>query len=117
MIRLSNCVKNYKINTSLAGCHNGETTPSITTRSVSGGDKLKEIMTDKKLKLKRMEIANSIRKRRKELKMTQIQLAEKSGMGVMTVKRVEDGRFFLNSKQLLILCEALNCDLKILTRR
>jgi len=73
-------------------------------------------MTEKKLKMKRMEIATSIRKRRKELKLTQNQLAEKSGMGVMTVKRVEDGRFFLNSKQLLVLCEALDCELKILTR-
>jgi len=66
-------------------------------------------MNEKILLEARRLIAGFLKDRRKGLKLTQIQLAEKSGMGLMTIKRAEDGKFFLNTKQLLMLCETLDC--------
>jgi transcriptional regulator with XRE-family HTH domain len=52
--------------------------------------------------------AGFLANRRKEIGLTQRQLAEKSGLGIATIKRAENADFFLNTKQLWILCEALD---------
>ena len=52
-------------------------------------------------------IAGFLKSRRKELNMTQEELAEKSGMGLATIKRIESGKFWINLKQYLILCHHL----------
>lgn len=54
-------------------------------------------------------ISGFLTERRKELSMTQDQLAELAGMGVATIRRFESGRFWLNLKQYLILCHYLKC--------
>ncbi len=54
-------------------------------------------------------IASFLANRRKELGLTQIELAKSTGMGEATIKRVESGKFWINLKQYLILCQALNC--------
>ncbi|MDQ3535232.1 MAG: helix-turn-helix transcriptional regulator [Bacteroidota bacterium] len=57
----------------------------------------------------RTMIASFLANRRKELGFTQIELASITGMGEATIKRVESGKFWINLKQYLILCQALNC--------
>jgi transcriptional regulator with XRE-family HTH domain len=54
-------------------------------------------------------ISGFLQNRRKELGITQEQLAELSGMGIATIKRFESGKFWLNLKQYLILCHHLKC--------
>jgi transcriptional regulator with XRE-family HTH domain len=54
-------------------------------------------------------ISGFLTSRRKELGITQEQLADMSGMGVATIRRFESGRFWLNLKQYLILCHYLKC--------
>lgn len=54
-------------------------------------------------------ISGFLKNRREELGMSQAALAELSGMGVATIKRFESGKFWLNLKQLLILCHHLDC--------
>jgi len=56
----------------------------------------------------RANIADVLKNRRKELNMSQTALADKTGMGIATIKRFESGRFWLNSKQLVMICHALN---------
>ncbi len=46
--------------------------------------------------------------RRKELGLTQVQVAEKSGLSLATIKRAEKAKFFLNTKQLWSICIALD---------
>lgn len=46
--------------------------------------------------------------RRKELKISQAELAEMTGMGIATIKRFESGKFWINMKQMLMLCQALD---------
>ena len=57
----------------------------------------------------RKMIAGFLAQRRAELGMTQEALAERTGMGIATVKRFESGRFWLSSKHLLMLCHVLDC--------
>jgi transcriptional regulator with XRE-family HTH domain len=57
----------------------------------------------------RQLISGFLVSRRKELGITQDQLAEMSGMGIATIKRFESGKFWLNLKQYLILCHHLQC--------
>jgi len=54
-------------------------------------------------------ISGFLANRRKELGITQMQLADMSGMGIATIKRFESGKFWLNLKQYLILCHHLKC--------
>lgn len=44
--------------------------------------------------------------RRKNLGITQEQMAEISGLGIATIKRFESAKFWIGTKQLLILCQA-----------
>lgn len=45
--------------------------------------------------------------RRKELGITQEELANMTGLGVATIKRFETNKFWIGTKQLLILCHHL----------
>ncbi len=53
-------------------------------------------------------IAGFLVNRRKELGMTQQDLADATGLGIQTIKRMEDAKFWPNLKQFLIVCHALN---------
>ena len=66
-------------------------------------------MNEKVLLEARALISGFLQNRRKELGITQEQLAEMSGMGIATIKRFESGKFWLNLKQYLILCHHLKC--------
>jgi transcriptional regulator with XRE-family HTH domain len=66
-------------------------------------------MNEKVLLEARAMISGFLANRRKELGMTQEQLADMSGMGIATIKRFESGKFWLNLKQYLILCHYLKC--------
>lgn len=57
----------------------------------------------------RTMIAGFIANRRKELGITQLELANRSGMGEATIQRIESGKFWINLKQFLILCHHLDC--------
>jgi transcriptional regulator with XRE-family HTH domain len=46
---------------------------------------------------------------RKKQGLSQVELAEKAGLGVATIKRLETGKFFPDGNSLLKLAEALNC--------
>ena len=58
------------------------------------------------LEARRM-IAGFIRNRRIELKMSQDELAERTQHGIATIKRFEAGKFWINLKTLLVICNAL----------
>lgn len=53
-------------------------------------------------------IAGFIRNRRVQLKMSQEELAERTNLGIATIKRFEAGKFWINMKTLLIICNALS---------
>jgi transcriptional regulator with XRE-family HTH domain len=55
----------------------------------------------------RKMIAGFIRNRRIELKISQEELAEKTQLGIATIRRFEAGKFWINIKTLLIICNAL----------
>ena len=59
--------------------------------------------------------ANRVRARRKQLGLTQIQLARKSGLSQTTIADIERGRND-GSRSLLELADALNCDPEHLTK-
>jgi len=54
-------------------------------------------------------IGSFVIERRKALGLTQKQLADRAGLGIATVKRVELGKFVPDGKSLLKLCAALDC--------
>lgn len=54
-------------------------------------------------------IAGFIVSRRKELGFTQVQLAERAGLGVRTIERIEGKKFIPNGESLLKICYALDC--------
>lgn len=66
-------------------------------------------MNDKVLLEARNLISGFLKNRREDLKITQQELADASGMGIATIKRFESGKFWLNLKQYLILCHHLKC--------
>lgn len=65
-------------------------------------------MTEKELDESRKMIATFFKQRREEMNMTQDELAEKTGVGLSTIKRFESARFWPVLKHFLIFCEALN---------
>ena len=73
-------------------------------------------MTEEKLYDTRREIANFLKLRRKQLGITQQQLADLCGVNIITVIRTEGAKFFLSTKQLILFCEALDCELKLLPK-
>jgi len=56
----------------------------------------------------RVMIGEFIRSRRKELGITQIDLAKRCGLGLNTLKRIESGKFWIGLKQLFIICHELD---------
>jgi transcriptional regulator with XRE-family HTH domain len=64
-------------------------------------------MTEEKLNQARQKIVDAFVARRRELQISQDELAARSGMGVATIRRFESGRYWLHLKQYLILREAL----------
>ena len=64
---------------------------------------------EKVLLTARSFIAEFIQQRRRELGITQEELADGTGLGIATIKRLEAGKFWINLKILLIICSALNC--------
>lgn len=65
---------------------------------------------------RREQLAIEISKRRKELKITQEQLAEQTGLGIATIKRAELGKFWLNTKILFLIFENLDLDMKLIKK-
>jgi transcriptional regulator with XRE-family HTH domain len=53
-------------------------------------------------------IAGFISSRRKELGISQKELADRTGLGLATIQRMEDAKFWPGLKQLLIICHALD---------
>lgn len=70
-------------------------------------------MNETILEQDRESISRSLVKRRKELGMTQDELAAKSGMGIATIRRFETAKFWIGLKQLVILCRCLQCSIII----
>lgn len=64
-------------------------------------------MNPKPLLEARSAMSDFLVSKRKELGITQEELAGLSGMGIATIKRFESGRFWLNMKQYLIICHHL----------
>lgn len=64
-------------------------------------------MDEQKLNESRQQIAAFIQNKRKELGISQAELAEQTGMGIATIKRFESGKFWLNMKQYVMLRNAL----------
>jgi len=65
-------------------------------------------MNEKTLLEARKIIAGFLKSRREELKISQAALAEKTGLGIQTIKRMEDAKFWPGFKQYLIVCESLH---------
>ena len=66
------------------------------------------VINDKILEEARKLTASFLKNRRKELGLTQAQLAERCGMKQESIARMEASKFYLNTKQLWILCNALD---------
>jgi transcriptional regulator with XRE-family HTH domain len=64
-------------------------------------------MEDEQLQNARILIAGRLRLARKESGLTFEQLAELSGLGINTVKRMEDARFWPNMRVFLAVCDVL----------
>lgn len=65
-------------------------------------------MNEKVLNQARVLIAGFLKQRRIELNISQAALSEKTGLGIQTIKRMEDAKFWPGLKQYLIVCEALH---------
>lgn len=72
-------------------------------------------MNENELKAKQDEIISLLCKRRTELKITQIEVCRRSGLSLVTVKRMENIRIkqWLNVKSLLRYCSALHLEVNI----
>lgn len=64
-------------------------------------------MTEKELSKTRALLSERIKIRRAELGISQESLAEKTGMGIATIKRFESGKFWINMKQYILIRSAL----------
>lgn len=65
-------------------------------------------MNEQVLNETRQIIAGFLRNRRKELGMTQQEVADVTGFGLRTIHRIEQGHFWMNMKQYLLICWALH---------
>lgn len=57
-----------------------------------------------------MKISLGLKSRREELGMTVADLAEKTGMNVNNINRIEAGRYWISLKQYIILRDALGME-------
>jgi len=69
-------------------------------------------MTERQLHEKRMEISQAIRTARLERQISQATLSEKTGLGIATIKRFESGKYWLGTKQLILICKSLDVKIK-----
>jgi transcriptional regulator with XRE-family HTH domain len=65
-------------------------------------------MNEKVLDEARKMIAGFLKARREELGISQADLADITQLGIATIKRMEDAKFWPGLKQYLIVCEALH---------
>lgn len=70
-------------------------------------------MDDKQLNDTRLKIASKIKTTREAAGISQADLAEKTGLGIATIKRFESGRFWLNMKQYIILRNELGLTVEL----
>jgi putative transcriptional regulator len=71
------------------------------------------MMTDKELQKARLEKAGIIKARRKELGLTQQELADRCQLGLNTIKRLEEGKFWPVLKILEIVAKELKLKIKL----
>lgn len=67
-------------------------------------------MTEEQLNQERAKIAEELRARRRHLKLTQRELAEQVGMQEATISKIENGAFWPNMKQYVLLLNALRLE-------
>lgn len=67
-------------------------------------------MTEQQLDIERTNIGKELQSRRRALKISQEELAERTGMQTSTISKIERGIFWANLKQYLILMDALNLE-------
>lgn len=65
-------------------------------------------MNEKVLLAAREMIASRMAERRREKGISQAELAEMTELGIQTIKRMEDAKFWPGLKQFLIICHALD---------
>ncbi len=59
--------------------------------------------------MNRKRVGNNIRKRRKELRLTQADLAEKAGISVVHISHIENGKVSMSLETLISICNILDC--------
>lgn len=64
-------------------------------------------MTEEKLNEARGFTSRFLTQKRNESGLTQQFIADKTAMGIATIKRFESGKFWLGQKQLVLYCEAI----------
>lgn len=70
-------------------------------------------MTEQELLQARKQIAGFISSKRKELNMLQTDLAKITGLGLATIQRAEDAKFWLGLKQFIIILDALETKIDV----
>jgi transcriptional regulator with XRE-family HTH domain len=55
-------------------------------------------------------IAGFVSNRRREKGLSQAALADITGFGIATIKRLEDAKFWPNMKQFVVICHALDLE-------
>lgn len=61
-----------------------------------------------------IEMGNRLRQQRKQMKLTQEELAERSGLSVKTILSAEKGRKALRPENIVLLCQLLDMDISYL---
>lgn len=64
-------------------------------------------MNEKTLEEARQLMAGYLKQRRIELKLSQQEVADRTGLARKTINAMEAGKFWLGMKQYLLICEAL----------
>jgi transcriptional regulator with XRE-family HTH domain len=67
-------------------------------------------MNPEELHQARELIAGFISDRRREKGLSQAALADLTGFGIATIKRLEDAKFWPNMKQFVVICHALDLE-------
>ena len=65
-------------------------------------------MEDNKLNNIRLQIGKLISDRREELNLSQQDLADKTTYKLATIKAIEQGKFWIDLKQYIVICSILN---------
>lgn len=58
-------------------------------------------------------IAKDLRYKRKQAVLTQDELAERSGVSVGTIRKIESGKLTIDLSKLIAVCKAINCEVKV----